>query len=126
MIEYNVFNILRGETPEDVEAEQAYNDFKSSMEKLPPAEQQKVKEEILIQQLMRIEDVVNTYIITCKHIDMGLNNVEDFIQLAKATEKTIAFSDDYKDMHTEIREHLKAYLNAVVELIKASFKSHNL
>lgn len=126
MIEYNVFNILRGETPEDVEAEQAYNDFKSSMEKLPPAEQQKVKEEILIQQLMRIEDVVNTYIITCKHIDMGLNNVEDFIQLAKATEKTIAFSDDYKDMPTEIREHLKAYLNAVVELIKASFKSHNL
>jgi hypothetical protein len=122
---FNLFDRLRSdEENEQIEAEQASKEFIENFRKLPPEEQQKVKEEILIQQLMRIEDVVNTYILTCKSLDMELENLEDFIQLAKDTEKSIAFSDMYKEMPKEVRSHLKAYLGNLIELIKASFNSH--
>lgn len=51
---------------------------------------------------------------------------EQFREVAKRIEKDIAFSDQYKEDTPEVREHLKAYLTHVLELIIASFNSHNV
>lgn len=126
MIEYNVFNILRGETPEELEEAEMVENLKKAMSELPPEELLRVQEELLVEHLAKIEDVVNAFILTAKKAEMGLDTIEDFKAVAKRVEKEVAFSEQYKKDTPEVREHLKVYLNHVLELIIVSFKSHNL
>lgn len=123
-VEFNVFNFLRGDTPEDVEAEQALNDLQSSMADLSPEQLEEVQEVILIEELEKIEDMVNTFILTAIHAKMGLNTIDDFKAVAKRVEKKIAFSPEYKSKDKAIKEHLQTYLKNGMELIIASFNSH--
>lgn len=123
-LEFNVFNYLRGETPEQIEAEQAVKDLQDSMAKLPPEELLRVQEELLIEQLVRIEDIINGFIQTAKVANMGLNTLDDFKAVAKRVEKSIAFSPEYKSKDKAIKEHLQTYLKNGMDLIIASFNSH--
>ena len=123
-LEFNVFNILRGDTPEEVEQEQIAKNLKDTMAKLPPEELLKVQEEVFMENLARVEDVINAFVLTAKKADMGLNSVEDFKAVAKRVEKIVAFSDQYKKDSPEVKEHLKVYLVHVLELVIASFNSH--
>ena len=126
MIEYNVFNILRGETPEDVEREKAIKDLQEEMSQFKGDDLKQVQEEILVDMLIKIEDDINAFIFTCKSAKMWMETPEQFREVAKRIEKDIAFSDQYKEDTPEVREHLKAYLTHVLELIIASFNSHNV
>lgn len=69
-IEYNVFNILRGETPEDVEREKAIKDLQKEMGQFKGDDLKQVQEEILVDMLIKIEDDINAFIFTCKSAKM--------------------------------------------------------
>ena len=109
-LEFNVFNILRGETPEDVEREKAIKDLQKEMAQFKGDDLKQVQEEILVDMLIKIEDDINTFIFTCKSAKMGMDTPEQFKEVAKRIEKDIAFSDQFKNDTPEVREHLKVYL----------------
>ena len=122
---FNLFDRLRSdEENAKIEAEQAAKDLQEAMAKLPPEELLRVQEEVFMENLARVEDVVNGFVLTARQAQMGLNTVDDFRAVAKRIEKTIAFSDYYKEMPKEVRDHMKTYLVHVLELVIASFNSH--
>ena len=122
---FNLFDRLRSdEENAKIEEEQAAKDLQEAMAKLPPEELLRVQEELLMEQLVRIEDIVNGFILTAKQAKMGLDTLDDFKAVAKRVEKAIAFSPEYKSKDKAIKEHLQTYLKNGMELIIASFNSH--
>lgn len=122
---FNLFDRLRSdEENAKIEAEQAAKDLQEAMAKIPPEELLRVQEELLMEQLVRIEDIVNGFILTAKQAKMGLDTLDDFKAVGKRVEKLIAFSPEYKSKDKVIKEHLQTYLKNGMELIIASFNSH--
>lgn len=121
----NLFDRLRSdEENAKIEAEQAVKDLQEAMAKIPPEELLNVQEQIFMEELEKIEDIINGFILTAKQAKMGLDTLDDFKAVAKRVEKAIAFSPEYKSKDKAIKEHLQTYLKNGMELIIASFNSH--